>query len=252
MVSRDRIVGALDKYLDVARFKDAAPIGLQVEGAPRVGRITLGVSAAMALFEKAVEEGSQMVIVHHGMFWNKETRVLKGPLKERTRFLLDNDLTLLAYHLPLDAHPVVGNNAGIIKRLGAMRREPFGLYEGVAVGFTAEFKRAVPLAAVVKKLSTLAPAAPLVFDGGPAKVKRFGVVSGGGGMLFPQAVEEGLDLYVTGEPSEPAQALSREAGISFVALGHHNSEKLGVAALAKWLEKKFGIPARFADIPNPA
>jgi dinuclear metal center YbgI/SA1388 family protein len=252
MASRDRIVSALDSYLAADRFEDYAPVGLQVEGNPKVRKILLGVSACMELFEEALSFGAQMVVVHHGMFWKKESRVLKGPLKGRVRFLLNNDLSLLSYHLPLDCHPVVGNNARIVRLLGAARKKPFGIYGGIAIGFAATFQRPVTVDSVAKKLSSLAPESPLVLKGGSRKVKRFGVVSGGAGEIFPQALEAGLDLFITGEPYEPAQALCRETGIHFIALGHHNSEKTGVMALAAWLKRRFKIPARFKDIPNPA
>lgn len=252
MAGRDRIVAALDAYLDAKQFEDHAPIGLQVEGNARVRKIVLGVSACLQLFEKALEASAQMIVVHHGMFWNKESRVLRGPLRERVRFLLDHDLSLLAYHLPLDSHPVVGNNARIVRLLGARSKKPFGIYAGRPIGFSAAFQRPVTVESVAKKLSSLAPGGPLVIAGGPRKVRRIGVVSGGAGDIFPQAVEEGLDLFITGEPYEPAQALCREAGIHFIALGHHNSEKTGVTALAGWLRRRFAIPSVFVDIPNPA
>jgi dinuclear metal center YbgI/SA1388 family protein len=252
MASRDRIVAALDAYLDAKSFEYHAPMGLQVEGAPRVQRILLGVSACLELFEKALAARAQMIVVHHGMFWNKESRVLKGPLRERVRFLLDHDLSLLAYHLPLDSHPVVGNNARIVRLLGASGKKPFGVYAGRPIGFSAGFQRPVTVESVAKTLGALVPNGPLVIKGGKSRVKRIGVVSGGAGELFPQAVEEGLDLFVTGEPYEPAQALCRETGVHFMALGHHNSEKTGVTALAAWLRRKFAIPAKFEDIPNPA
>lgn len=252
MVSRDRIVASLDAYLDVDRYRDYAPIGLQVEGHPVVKRITLGVSACIELFEQAAADGSQMVIVHHGMFWKKESRVLKGSLKRRVRFLLDRDMSLLGYHLPLDAHPVVGNNARIIRILGASRGRAFGVYDGMDIGWVGTFRTPQPLAAVARKLKKLTPSDPMIFAHGPKKIKRFGVVSGGAGGVFVQAVDEGLDLYITGEPYEPAQAICRESGINFMALGHHNSEKTGVEALAGWLRRKFRIPAEFVDIPNPA
>jgi len=253
MVARDRIIAALDACLDVGNFEDYAPVGLQVEGNPTVTSITLGVSACMELFEQAAAAGSQMVVVHHGMFWKNESRVLKGHLKERVRFLLEHDLSLLAYHLPLDAHPRLGNNARIVRGLGASLGPPFGVYHGVSIGWSASFKKAVPLEEAALKLEVLTGSPPLVIRGGSAgKVKRLAVVSGGAGDIFTQAVEEGFDLYVTGEPYEPAQALCREAGIHFIALGHHNSERGGVKALAKWFEERFEIPARFVDVPNPA
>ncbi len=252
MVNRDRIISALNTYLDVGSYDDYNPIGLQVEGGSKVSKITLGVSAGMELFEKAVAQGSQMVIVHHGMFWKNESRVLRGALKERVRFLLDHELTLLGYHLPLDAHGELGNNARIVRLLGALRGPRFGAYHGVPIGWSGTFKRARPLEKIVAQLSELAPSAPMVFDSGPEKIKRFGVVTGGAGDLFHQAIDEGLDLYITGEPYEPARALCRETGTNFIALGHHNSEKTGVIALAGWLEKKFRIQTRFIDVPNPA
>lgn len=252
MASRDRIIADLDSYLDTGKFHDAAPVGLQVEGASRVSAAVCGVSACLALFEEAVRRGAQMVVVHHGMFWNNESRVLKGPLKERIRFLLENDLSLLAYHLPLDAHPVVGNNARIIKSLGAARGGSFGLYKSMPIGFRGRFRAPVPLKKIEDKLSSRFGAGPLVLRGGPDRIRTIGVVSGGAGSIFHDAVEEGLDLYITGEPYEPAQALCREAGVNFIALGHHNSEKAGVTALARRLTSRFKIRAEFVDISNPA
>ncbi len=252
MVSRDRIITDLDTYLETGKFSDAAPVGLQVEGARRVSAVVLGVSACMELFREAVGRGAQMVVVHHGMFWRNESRVLKGPLRERVRFLLENDLTLLAYHLPLDAHPVAGNNARIIKALGAVRGESFGLYKGMPIGFRGRFRTLLSLDKVKEKLAARFGGDPLVLRGGPDRIRTIGVVSGGAGGIFHDALEEGLDLYITGEPYEPAQALCQEGGVNFIALGHHNSEKAGVMALARRLTTRFKIRAEFVDISNPA
>jgi len=252
MVSRDRIVEALDTYLDAQNFQDAAPIGLQVEGADEVQRVTLGVSACLELFREAVARKAQMVVVHHGMFWKNESQVIRGPLRERIRFLLNHELTLLAYHLPLDAHLEAGNNARLVAHLEARRGEPFGLYHGVPIGFEGLFDEPVPLRSVADRLAALTGRAPLVLTGGKSEVRRFGVVSGGAGDLFPQAIERRLDLFVTGEPYEPAQAFCRETGIHFIALGHYNSETLGVKALSGWLANELRLEAEFVDIPNPA
>ena len=251
MASRDRIIHALDQYLSGSKFKDYAPVGLQVEGAAEVKKIVTGVSLGMALLRGAVKAGAQMVLVHHGMFWKNQSRVLKGPQKNRVAFLLENDLSLVAYHLPLDAHPVVGNNARIIKLLGARKTGGFGDYDGMTIGFTGKFERGATLEAIQNKLKPLTPKKPICFPGRPSKVKRFAGVSGGAGTLFEQAGAAGVDLYITGEPWEPAKALVQETGIGYLALGHYNSEKPGIMALGEWVKRRFKIPVEFLDIPNP-
>lgn len=253
--ARDRIVAVLDTYLKVTQFKDYAPIGLQVEGAAKVQKVVTGVSFNMALLEAAVAANAQMVLVHHGTFWKGESAVLKGAHKERLRFLLEHDLTLLAYHLPLDAHPVVGNNAQLAKLAGARVQDGFGDYQGVNIGVVGAFERAQSIDNIRQRLRPIAPDTPngpTYFPGRSGRVRRFGVVSGGAGSMFGQAVEAGLDLYITGEAWEPAQALARETGVGFLALGHHNSEKLGVQALGRWLQKRLSVSAVFVDVPNPA
>jgi dinuclear metal center YbgI/SA1388 family protein len=252
MAHRDKIIAAMDKYLDITRFQDYAPIGLQVEGADKVSKIVTGVSLSMALLEGARESKAQMVLVHHGTFWKNDSPVLRGPQKKRIAFLLNHDISLVAYHLPLDAHPTVGNNAQICKMLGARRLKGFGDYNGNLIGFAGAFDGGKTIHQIMDKLDLLSEEKGIYFPGRSERIRRVGVVSGGAGGMFEQAVREGLDLYVTGEPWEPAQALSRETGVGFLALGHYNSEKPGIMALGAWLKKRFKVGVEFIDIPNPA
>lgn len=252
MVKRDTIIAALDKYLKVSLFTDYAPIGLQVQGAPEVMKIVTGVSLNMDFLREAVRSGAQMVLVHHGMFWKDESPVLKGAKKTRVAFLLENDLTLAAYHLPLDAHSVVGNNAQIIKMLGIKAKKPFGEYKGFKLGFTGAFEKPMTIGRILELLKPLSPDGSYYFPGRRNRIRRIAVVSGGAGSLFEQAIEEGVDLYITGSSWEPALALARECGVGFLAIGHHNSEKPGVIALGGWLKGRFKVAVEFVDVPNPA
>jgi dinuclear metal center YbgI/SA1388 family protein len=252
MAKRDTIISALDRYLKVSDYKDYAPVGLQVEGAATVKKIVTGVSLSMALLRGAKEADAQMVVVHHGMFWKGDSSVLKGHRKKRVAFLLQNDITLLSYHLPLDGHPVVGNNAQIIKMLGAKRKGVFGEHGGVRIGFVAEYDRAVPLKKIMERSQLLTDEEPLYFCGGKDRIKRIAVLSGGAGSDFEEAIEIGADLFITGETWEPGQALAEEMGVGYLALGHYNSEKPGIMALSGWMKRKFKIPVEFVDVPNKA
>jgi dinuclear metal center YbgI/SA1388 family protein len=251
MPHRDRILAALNSYLKIDEFNDYAPQGLQVEGASLVKKITTGVSLSMELLEKAVEAGSQMVMVHHGMFWKGTSPVLKGSQKMRVAYLLEHDLTLATYHLPLDVHAQVGNNAQIIKLLGGKVKERHGNYKGLVVGYIGAFERAVSAGMILKKLELLSPDEIFFCPGRKKSVKRFGVVSGGIGGLYEDFIDADVDLFITGEPWEPAQALSRESGVGYLAMGHYNSEKPGIIALGRWLKKKCKVDVEFVDIPNP-
>lgn len=252
MAKRDTIISAVNKYLNINDYNDYAPMGLQVEGAASVKKIVTGVSLSMALLRGAKEADAQMVVVHHGMFWKGDSPVLKGHRKKRVAFLLENDISLLSYHLPLDGHPVVGNNAQIIKMLGAKRKEVFGEHGGKKIGFIGEFDRAVSVKKIVERSRLLTDDEPLLLNGGKDRVKRIAVLSGGAGSDFEEVIEIGADLYITGEPWEPGQALADEMGVGYLALGHYNSEKPGIMALGGWLKKRFKIPVEFIDIPNRA
>jgi len=243
----DDLIRALDELLDPAAFDDYGPNGLQVPGPSEVRRVVTGVSAQRPLAERAVELGAELVLVHHGLFWKFLPVGLTPVLAERLRPLFKHDVGLAAYHLPLDAHPEVGNNALLAEGLGCAEHEAFATI-GRAGTFAGDGIAAASLFARVEEL-TQRP--PLVFDTGPERVRRIAIVSGAGASRLPLAVAEGFDAFLTGEPSEHVMADAREAGIHFIAAGHYATETFGVRRLGDWLAARFGVEHHWIDIPNP-
>jgi len=243
----DDLIRALDELLDPAAFEDYGPNGLQVPGPSEVRRVVTGVSAQRPLAERAVELGAELVLVHHGLFWKFLPVGLTPVLAERLRPLFKHDVGLAAYHLPLDAHPEVGNNALLAEGLGCANHEAFATI-GRAGTFAGDGIAAAGLFARVEEL-TQRP--PLVFDTGPERVRRIAIVSGAGASRLPLAVAEGFDAFLTGEPSEHVMADAREAGIHFIAAGHYATETFGVRRLGDWLAARFGVEHHWIDIPNP-
>ncbi len=246
------IITALDELLDPGAFTDLGPNGLQVPGPQDVERVVTGVSAQRALVERAVEERAQLVLVHHGLFWDFLPAGLTPTLAERLRPLFKHDIALAAYHLPLDGHAELGNNAILAERLGCERHEPFGIYRGAAIGRAGTFPgEGIAAADLFTRVRELTDREPTVFDAGPDRVRRIGIVSGSGADSLPEAIELGLDALLTGEPREHVMADAREAGIHFIAAGHYATETFGVRALGDWLAQRFGIDHVWVDIPNP-
>jgi len=246
------ILTALDELLAPDTFRDLGPNGLQVPGAGEVQRVVTGVSAQRALVERAVAERAQLVLVHHGLFWDFLPTGLSPVLAERLRPLFKHDIALAGYHLPLDAHPEVGNNAILAGRLGCERHEAFGTFRGQAIGRAGTFPGdGIAAAELFARVGELTGREPTVFDGGPDRVRRIGIVSGSGADALNEAIDLGLDAFLTGEPREHVMADSREAGIHFIAAGHYATETFGVRALGDWLAQRFGIEHVWADIPNP-
>jgi dinuclear metal center YbgI/SA1388 family protein len=245
MPQRDAILQYLNQYLDITSIKDYAPVGLQVEGRETVHLIVTGVSASAELFLTAAELNADMVIVHHGMFWERDPRVVRGSLKKRLQILLQNDITLLGYHLVLDKHGGLGNNAMAAKAFAMTDIGPLG---DVGVqGSVGPWS----LEQVVQKTEQLFGQAPIVFGYGPATIKRMGFCSGGAEFVLPEAVAAGLDLYITGEAKEATMHYAKETGIHFLAAGHYATERLGIRALGEHVAEQFGVEVRFIDIPNP-
>jgi dinuclear metal center YbgI/SA1388 family protein len=246
------IITALDELLNPADFQDLGPNGLQVPGPDEVRRVVTGVSAQRELIERAIEEQAQLVLVHHGLFWDFHPTGLTPLLAERLRPLFKHDVALAGYHIPLDAHPEVGNNAILADRLGCERHEPFGTFRGAKIGRAGTFPgdgiRADELFARVREVTGRVPT---VFDGGPDLVRRIGIVSGSAADALAEATALGLDAFLTGEPREHVMADAREAGIHFIAAGHYATETFGIRALGDWLEQRFGIEHVWIDIPNP-
>ena len=246
------LIAYLDGLLDAPSFDDYGPNGLQVPGTPETTTVLTGVSAHVELFERAIEEQSQLVLVHHGIFWGNSRSALTPALARRLRLLLVNDLNLAAYHLPLDAHLEHGNNALIATGLGAGRLEPFGPHNGRPIGVAATFPDGgVAAGELIERVAALTKREPLAFAEGPDRVERIGIVSGGGGRNLDDAIAAGLDAFLTGEPEEPAMADAREAGIHVIAAGHYATETFGVRRLGELLAERFGVRHVFAEIPNP-
>lgn len=250
MAKRNDIIKFINNYLEVDVTKDRALNGLQVEGKDNVEKIAVGVSASLQLFKKAAELKADMVIVHHGLFWG-EAVPIKGYFIERIRTLIDHNMSLAAYHLPLDKHPVVGNNAQLINLFDVTNIEPFAKYKGMNLGFKADFVKPTSLDFIVKTLEQKLFAKPFCLNFGKDPVHKITAVSGGAPEIIYQAIDEGVDLFLTGEPTEYVQEVARESKINFIAAGHYNSEKLGVIALAKLLETEFKVKTQFLDVPNP-
>ena len=248
---RDDIVAYLDDLLDAPSWDDYGPNGLQVPGAPEVRLVATGVSAHRELFERAAESGAQLVLCHHGLFWGGQPQAITPQLKGRLGALFDADLSLVAYHLPLDAHAEAGNNALICRALGLEPSEPFGEVKGRSIGFVGRAGKALPVEELLDRCRAAFGQEPLAFTAGPASVERVGVVSGGGASTLAEAAARGLDALVTGEPSEPAMAEAREAGIHFVAGGHYATETFGVRRLGELVAERFDVEHRFIDVPNP-
>jgi dinuclear metal center YbgI/SA1388 family protein len=252
MADLGEMIAALDELLEAGEFKDFAPNGLQVAGRDEVVRVVTGVSASTELFERAIELDAGLIVVHHGLFWDGEDVRVVGPRRERLRMLLAADMSLAAYHLPLDAHPRLGNNVLLAQGLGAVATEPFAPVAGRAVGWMARFEDAgVTPDELVSRLRELTGREPVAFPYGPQRVRSVGIVSGGGGRDVHDAIAAKLDAFITGEPEEWARAVAREAEITFIAGGHHATETLGVRALGDWLAERFGVEHRYVEIANP-
>jgi dinuclear metal center YbgI/SA1388 family protein len=246
------IITALDELLTPEAFQDMGPNGLQVPGPDDVDTVVTGVTAQRELAERAIAEGAQLVLVHHGLFWDFHPTGLTPVLAERLRPLFKHDVALAGYHLPLDAHPEVGNNAILAERLGCERHEPFGGHKGMAIGRAGTFPGdGIAATELFERVRDVTAREPTVFDGGPERVRRIGIVSGGGAGYLEEAIDAGLDAFLTGEPREHVMALAREAGIHFIAAGHYATETFGVRALGDWLGDRFGVKHIWVDIPNP-
>ena len=247
MAHRDEIVRYADELLETHRFAEFGIAGLQVLGGDEVTKVACGVSASKELFERAAAAGAQLVIVHHGLFWRNEPLWIDRRQRGRLEALFAGDLSLLAYHLPLDAHPEIGNNALIAKALNVEVERPFA-----EVGQGGVLREVWGLEELVGRIRELAGGRePLVFGHGPERIQRVAICSGAAGSELIRAAHEGYDLLLTGEPEEPSLQTARELGIHFVAAGHDATERHGVQALAQRLCDRFGVDWEFIPVDNP-
>jgi dinuclear metal center YbgI/SA1388 family protein len=246
VADRDEILAFASELLDLEAYPDYGPMGLQVAGAREVGRIACGVSASLQLFERAAASGAKMLLVHHGLLWDRDSRVIDDAVRRRLQALFDADITLAAYHLALDAHPEVGNNALLARELGIEPAEHFA-----EIGFGGPLAEPVSVDQFAARVQEKLGSEPVVFAHGPDPVERAAVVTGGAARHLADAAREGYDLFLTGEPAEPSLHTARELGIHFVAAGHYATERIGVQALAKRLAEQFDLEWEFIDLPNP-
>jgi dinuclear metal center YbgI/SA1388 family protein len=246
------ILAELDRLLEPDGFADYCPNGLQVEGRSEVRTVATGVSATLALFERAIDHRADLVLTHHGIFWDGDDPRVVGRLQERLRILLTHGVGLAAYHLPLDGHPRVGNNALIAERLGCVERLPFGVHRGRAIGCRARFPgEGIPTAELLSRVTELTQRTPVAFPCGPDPIRTIGIVSGAGSGHLDEALAAGLDAFLTGEPAERVMAQAEESGIHFIAAGHYATETFGVRALGAHLVDRFAVEHVFVDLPNP-
>jgi dinuclear metal center YbgI/SA1388 family protein len=248
-----QLVDHLNGLLEVDAFRDSCPNGLQVPTDADVQTVVTGVSANVDLLERAAAEGADLIVVHHGLFWRGEPLEITPLKRRRLAPLFAHDIALAAYHLPLDAHPEHGNNALIGAGLGAGTSGRFAEHGGRPIGvhvrFPGEGLTVDELAARVQAL--VGGRAPLVIAGGPERIRTLGIVSGAATDDVHEAIGLGLDAFLTGEPAERAFSIARDAGIHFLAAGHHATETFGVRRLGELLEREFGVRHLFVDVPNP-
>jgi dinuclear metal center YbgI/SA1388 family protein len=246
------ILGFCDELLDVGSFEDYGPNGLQVPGTSEVTKVATGVSANLELLEAAVNSGAQLVLTHHGLLWGDELAALSVPMAARLRALLCADMSLAAYHLPLDAHPEIGNNALLRDALGLEPDDrPFGEAKGSAVGAIGRAADPIDVGELRRRLTDAVGQEPLVFDAGPERISSVGIVTGGGAFALHEAGPLGLDALVTGEPSEPVMGEAREYGVHFLAGGHYATETFGIRWLGELVAERFTVEHEFIDVPNP-
>lgn len=249
MTTRDELDGYLSTLLEVDRFKDYGPNGLQVEGKAQVRKLVSGVTASLALIEAAAAAGADALLVHHGLFWRNQDGRLTGWLKRRVKALMAHDMNLFAYHLPLDAHADLGNNAQLGVRLKLTADGRFGEQQ---LGFIGHPPQPLTAAALSALIQFRVSRAPLLVEGDGRPIRRIGWCTGGAQGYFEAAIAAGADAYLTGEISEPQTHLARETGVAFYACGHHATERYGAPALGAHVAQLFGLEHEFIDVDNPA
>lgn len=247
-----QLVAELDVLLAADETPDFCPNGLQVEGAGDVRRIVTAVSASRELFYRAAEIEADAIIVHHGILWNSsEAARIIGSLRERLRLLIENRISLIAYHLPLDRHLELGNAAQLAHRVGLEELEPFGSHGGIEIGVCGVFSEPIDLDDFVAAIADACERQPQVFAGGDRPLASVGIVTGGGQKVYHQAVAAGLDGYVTGEATEWVMHQAIEDRVHYLAAGHYATERFGIQALGRWVRDRHGLDVEYIELTNP-
>jgi dinuclear metal center YbgI/SA1388 family protein len=252
MASLDEILGFCEELLDLEAFEDYGPNGLQVPGHEKVSRVATGVTANLEFLERAVGSGAELVMTHHGLLWGSEIEPFSRPMAARLRTLLAADASLAAYHLPLDAHPEIGNNALLRDALGLEPDpRPFGEAKGSAIGKIGHAAEPLSIEELRRRLQEATGQEPLVFDSGPERIEAVGISTGAGGFAVHEAGPMGLDALVIGEPSEPVMGEAKEYGVHLLAGGHYATERAGIRRLGEMVAERFDVEHEFIDVPNP-
>jgi dinuclear metal center YbgI/SA1388 family protein len=252
MVSQQQLLQAFDGLLQPGRFKDYGPNGLQVEGKATVGKIVSGVTASLSLIEAAIAARADAIFVHHGLFWRGQDGRVTGWMKQRLAALLAHDINLYAYHLPLDAHPELGNNAQLGLRLGLKATQHFGEQDLGFLGSPVAGDGFAGASALAAHVESKLGRPVVVVAGAQRSLRRIAWCTGGAQNYFEAAIAAGADAFITGEISEPQAHYARECGVAFLACGHHASERYGAPAVAAHVADQLGLAHEFIDIDNPA
>ena len=251
-VTRQALLDACNELLQPARFKDYGPNGLQVEGSDTIRHIVSGVTASRALIEAAIEAKADAIFVHHGLFWRGQDGTVTGWMKQRLQLLLAHNINVLAYHLPLDAHPELGNNAQLGKRLGLQVQGTLGDQDLMLWGTAANGQSFANAQALADVVSQALGRSPVVVQTPEREIRKVAWCTGGAQGYFDPAIAAGVDAFITGEISEPQVHLARETGVAFLACGHHATERYGAPAVAAHVAAQLGITHQFIEIDNPA
>ena len=250
-IETKKIVKFCEDYLEVKKFEDYCVNGLQVEGAEKVSKIITGVSLSQKLIEAVIKKNAKMIIVHHGIFGSQISKppCIKGVVRNRLKLLLENDINLCGFHLPLDAHPVIGNNISLIKLLRLKKMDVISCPDYGEIGFVGEYKEAMKFEDFYNLICDELETQPYIIPAGKRNIKRVGIISGGASPDFKQAVELGADTYLCGDVREEVVEAVKETKINFINAGHYNTEKLGIQNLGGLIAKKFKVKVEFIDIP---
>jgi dinuclear metal center YbgI/SA1388 family protein len=246
-----KLANKLDQFLEIHQFKDYCPNGLQVEGREQVNKIVTGVTANQALIDAAIALKADAILVHHGFFWKGEAQQIVGMKYNRIKALIENNINLYAYHLPLDVHPELGNNKQLAELLGITDRRPLEPWDKRSVGRVGKFEQAITPQTLTDLITKQLKRVPLWIDGGKRDIKSVAWCTGGGQDYITIAAEQGIDAFISGEISERTTHIAREMGIHYFAAGHHATERYGVKALGEWLEGEMELDVTFVDIDNP-
>ncbi|MCB1670118.1 MAG: Nif3-like dinuclear metal center hexameric protein [Gammaproteobacteria bacterium] len=249
--TRKAIESELRSLLRPEQFNDYCPNGLQVEGTEQIGKLVSGVTACQELIDRAVATGADMLLVHHGYFWKGEDPTITGIKRSRIQALLAGKLNLFAYHLPLDVHPELGNNAQLGRLLGLRVTGEFAAYQGRNVGLLGEFTEPMTVGALHNLVTDRLNRKPLIIGKESAKLRTAAWCTGAAQGYIGEAIDAGVDVFITGEVSEPTVHIARETGLCFVSAGHHATERYGVQAVGNYLADRFQLQHEFFDIDNP-